>query len=36
MYEQLASTVQPLAMGKMRTEDLQNIQWVSVWMVTEP
>jgi len=29
-------TVQPLAMGKMRTADLRNIQWVSMWMLTKP
>jgi len=29
-------TAQPLAAGKMRTADLQNVQWVSMWMVTKP
>ena len=29
-------TVPPLAIGKMRTADLRNILWVSMWMPTEP
>jgi len=28
--------IQTLALGKMRTADLRNIQWVSMWMLTEP
>jgi len=35
-YVPYEHTVQPLAMGKMRTVDLRNIHWESTWMLTEP
>jgi len=35
-YVVLASVYASLAMGKMQTADLRNIQWVSMWMLTEP